>query len=250
MFLVRKAAVPFWCSTLDNFLKTSHLAAPETIVFTVNTKILLLVKLWNYLPYRQLTIGSGKPPFLSDSKKQVIELNIVLNMCLFLLCEITALSASLFPSQQNNNSASLWLPQNFAASGDTLSLCGSASLTLIWSGLSLQAPEDRGWATVTSCEDFTLKGMANQDVLGYKWSTPNSNYLANLLAEGNWSCWLWGLLGLGPPMVGVRWVSVCVCLPSAIPLLPSAYSDLLYVDFILRKRLPTWYQRGSLAAPA
>lgn len=195
MFLVRKAAVPLWCSTLDNFLITSHLAAPETIVFTVNTKILLLVKLWNYLPYLQLTIGSGKPPFLSDSKKQVIELNIVLNMCLFLLCEITALSASLFPSQQNNNSASLWLPQNFAASGDTLSLCGSASLTLIWSGLSPQAPEDRGWAT--SCEDFTLKGMANQDVLGYKWSTPNSNYLANLLAEetgvaGFGACWVWG----------------------------------------------------------
>lgn len=100
MFLVRRAAVPLWCSILDNFLITSHLAAPETIVFTVNTKILLLVKLWNYLPYLQLTIGSGKPPFLSDSKKQVIELNIVLNMCLFLLCEITALSASLFPSQQ------------------------------------------------------------------------------------------------------------------------------------------------------
>lgn len=118
-------------------------------------------------------------------------------------------------NNNNNNSASLWLPQNFAlTSGDTLWLCGSASLMLIWSGLSLKAPEDRGWATVTSCEDLTLKGMANQDVWGYKWSTPNSNYLANLLGEWNWSCWLWGLRVWGHPW----WVQggcLCACAPPA-----------------------------------
>jgi hypothetical protein len=71
--LLRTVAVPLWCLSLI----TSHLAAPNTIVFTVNNKILLPVILRNYLSYLQfaLTIGCSNPSFLLDSKKQVIELN-------------------------------------------------------------------------------------------------------------------------------------------------------------------------------
>lgn len=64
------------------------------------------MKLWNYLPYLQLTIGSGKPPFLS-LKKQVTELNRLLKTFLKIKScfsrQIAALSAHLSPTSRTQH---------------------------------------------------------------------------------------------------------------------------------------------------